>query len=132
MDLESCFSELGSDGDHNSRNDRNNVTRINGHSELENGNDEPANEVNLPNFRFFQKFPSQYFDTERDCDFVTALAFDPTGEFLAVGDKSGRVAVLRRKSKALGAGKSCMDKDGFESFGQRLERKASIGEKHFW
>eukprot|EP00871_Galdieria_phlegrea_P005029 jgi/Galph1/5527/GphlegSOOS_G4177.1 len=47
-----------------------------------------------------QRFPWQYVDAERDAEFITSLAFDPSGDFLAVGDKSGRVAILRRNDNS--------------------------------
>ncbi|GJD12109.1 Serine/threonine-protein phosphatase 2A 55 kDa regulatory subunit B beta isoform [Galdieria sulphuraria] len=72
------------------------------------------------------KFPLQNFESERDCDFITSLAFDPTGEFLAVGDKSGRVAVLKRNIKSHGTRNNYTDGSSFTNFEQRMEPKVLI------
>ncbi|GJQ10737.1 hypothetical protein GpartN1_g2528.t1 [Galdieria partita] len=122
MNFDNCFTKVGSDWDHNSRNNSDDLTRINGCSELGNGNNEREDQVTT-RFYFFQKFPSQYLESERECDFVTSLAFDPTGEFLAIGDKSGRVAILKTNMKSRGTGRDYIYDSSFRNFEQSTEPK---------
>lgn len=52
----------------------------------------PANDMQ---WRFIQSFGD---DASSDDDLVTALQYDPTGEYLAVGDKAGRICLFESGS----------------------------------
>lgn len=121
MNFENCFPEVYPHWDQNTRNNEEGVDRVNGYTELEEDSNNQRGIQRIAHLYSFQKFPSQYFETERDCDFVTALAFDVTGDFLAIGDKSGRVAILKRNASSKGFGRTRIDYSSFESMEQRLE-----------
>ena len=49
-----------------------------------------------PRWRFGQCFGEKDDDEESEADVLTAVEFDSSGDFLATGDKGGRVVVFER------------------------------------
>lgn len=47
-------------------------------------------------WQFCQVFGEPHFEEVTEVDIVSAIEFDSTGEFLAAGDRGGRVVIFQR------------------------------------